>query len=360
MYIRWLDDLSLSDINLVGGKNASLGEMYGQLQTNGIKVPYGFAVTVNAYDKFIDHNNLKSAITNLTAKIIPNDLNSLSSIGSEIRILIVNGNFPEDLKNEIVASYRDLNTHYNMSNVDVAIRSSSISEDSLISSYAGQQDTYLNITTDNSVLEHIKRCYASLYTDRAISYRIDKEESTDNLKMSVGVQKMVRSDLACSGVAFTIDTESGFKNAIIINASYGLGELVVGGQVDPDEYTIFKTTGAIINKKLGSKCEKMLYDLESNTIIANTTLAEQQHFCLDDEKITQLGKWSLIIEQYYSKLANVEWKPMDIEWAKDARDGKLYIVQARPETIYGGKKEIALIAIPINNSIKAKERTFIV
>ena len=343
IYIGFFDEICLSDASIVGGKNASLGEMYQHLKSNNVRVPYGFAVKINAYESFIEYNNLKLQISDLQSQLDSNDLESLSHIGNQIRQLIINSKFPQSIQDEIITAYRQLCSHYNTTNVDVAIRSSSISEDSTVNSYAGQQDTYLNISGESEVLEHIKKCYASLYTDRAISYRIDKNESDDNIKMSVAVQKMVRSDLACSGVAFTIDVESGFKNAIIINGSYGLGELIVGGQIDPDEYIFFKTTKSIIDKKLGSKRQKMIYNNvlasdqsiiihKESTLCIDTTETERNNFCLQDNQIHELCQWALNIEDHYTLLNNGIHRPMDIEWAVDGLSNELFIVQARPLT----------------------------
>lgn len=333
-YIKFFDEISLKDTSLVGGKNSSLGEMYQHLRANNVRVPYGFAVTIQAYEAFIDHNNLASQIAEIMSNL-KDDLGSLSEVGSQVRQLIRSGEYPTDLSEEITQAYKLLCEYYKVPHVDVAVRSSSLSEDSVTSSYAGQQDTYLNISELDNVLMHIKMCYASLYTDRAISYCRSQNDSIGSRKMSVGVQKMVRSDLGASGVAMTIDTESGFRNAIIINGSYGLGELVVGGEVDPDEFCIFKPTGAIIDKKLGSKLKKLIYEeqgSQNKTKEVETTSQERSLFCLDERHIRKLGRWAIDIENHYAKIAGVESRPMDIEWAFDGQSDELYIVQARPVT----------------------------
>jgi pyruvate,water dikinase len=348
-YTLFFNNISLFDSNRVGGKNASLGEMYQHLFQQGINVPYGFAITIDAFDEYIKHNKLKDRIFDLRKEyeLSNNNLKVLQETGTKIRDLIINGEFPQKISDDIIKSYKQLSIFYNTSDdiLDVAVRSSSVSEDSVTASYAGQQDTYLNINGIESLLSHVKKCYASLYTDRALIYRVDKNESEDKLKMSVCIQKMVRSDIGSSGVVFTIDTESGFKNAVIINASYGLGELIVGGNVDPDEYTYFKPTGSIIDKKIGSKKKKLIYNLlnqNDTTIEEDTTYIEQNQFCLEDTMILKLGKWATLIEAHYAKIYNCENKPMDIEWAIDGQSNELYIVQARPETV-ASQKNYAMI-----------------
>jgi pyruvate,water dikinase len=343
-YIKFFDEVSLKDISQVGGKNASLGEMYQHLREHNVRVPYGFAVTISGYEVFIEHNHLGPQIAQLMSTLKPDDLESLSQVGSQIRQLIAGGDYPSELESEITQAYKLLCDYYVVKHVDVAVRSSSLSEDSVTSSYAGQQDTYLNVSQLDNVLLYIKMCYASLYTDRAISYcaSIETKDPTqknmsETRKMGICVQKMVRSDLGASGVAMTVDTESGFHNAIIINGSLGLGEFVVGGEVDPDEFCIFKPTGAIIDKKLGSKLKKLVYadttdTNKDNTKEVETTTKERNTFCLDERQVRKLGRWAIDIENHYAKIAGVTSRPMDIEWAFDGQSEELYIVQARPVT----------------------------
>ena len=373
--IQFFDQISLKDKKSVGGKNSSLGEMFQNLSQFGIQVPYGFAIKVDGYIEFMKHNKLQKKIENLMKQIInkQDDIVHISKIGNKIRQLIVNGAFPDSLQHQILKSYESLCQYYNTDQVDVAVRSSSIGEDSVSNSYAGQQDTYLNIRGPHLLLLRIKDCYASLYTDRAICYRLDKNEPEENIQMSVGVQKMVRSDLGTSGVIFTVDTESGFKDAIIINASYGLGELIVGGSIEPDEYIIFKKKRCIIDKKIGRKNEKLVYcennqtrgdrdpsasdlpqspqdglnitikggamgESPNQTKKIDVPLNDQNRFCLSDSEILKLSDWALLIENHYSKLSNV-YQPMDIEWAIDGLNGDLFIVQARPETVISQKNQ---------------------
>lgn len=349
-YILFFESIDHNSRLRVGGKNASLGEMYRHFSNNGelgqdvsINIPYGFAITTEAYDRFIEYNNFLEPIRNFRKED--------KTDGSYIRNLIVSGKFPIDLQEYITNAYTRLNEFYSNSDnmIEVAVRSSSINEDSVTNSFAGQQDTYLNIRGISNLLLYIKKCFASLFTDRVLYYSknlfddVQNGDKVEGLKMSVCIQKMVRSDLGVSGVLFTIDTESGFRNAVIINASYGLGELVVGGLVDPDEYTFFKSTGAIIDKKRGLKREKLVYSnisfSEESTVIMTTSSEERNRFCLNDSQIEQLGKSAMIIEKHYSNINN---RPVDIEWAFDGLSQELFIVQARPETT----------TKPINNVIE--------
>lgn len=343
-YIKWFDELSMKDVPLVGGKNASLGQMITQLSQKGIRVPEGFAVTAQAYWYFVKENNILAKMQQIMNKLTDqNDLSKLKEVGSEVRALIIGSVMPDDLAKEIDQAYKDLCKKYKQENVDVAVRSSATAEDLPGASFAGQQDTFLNIRGISELLEACKKSMASLFTDRAIIYRIEKGFDHFKVALSIGVQKMVRSDLASAGVAFTLDTESGFKDMVTINASWGLGEFVVKGNVNPDEFRVFKTTlqqgyNPIIKKLLGDKPIKLIYGDDKNHPTQEVTVGNKQfvNFSLTDDEILELARYCLIIENHYSKINN-KWMPMDIEWAKDGFDKKLYIIQARPETIHGTK-----------------------
>jgi pyruvate, water dikinase len=342
-FILWFNEISIDDVPLVGGKNASLGEMYEELTKKGVNIPNGFALTAHAYDFFIAKSKLHIKITKLLKKIKKGNIKHLHKYGSEIRSLILDAEFPEELKQEVKKAYEKLSKEYKMRNADVAVRSSATAEDLPDASFAGQQETYLNIKGYLQVIEACKKCIASLFTDRAISYRVDKGFNHVKIKLSVGVQKMVRSDKASSGVMFTLDTESGFENVVYVTAAYGLGENIVQGNVNPDEYYVFKPTlkkgfKPIIRKQIGSKEFRLIYDHTGNKTTKNITVEkhERKKIVLEDKEILKLAEWGVIIEEHYSKKAN-KYKPMDIEWAKDGESGKLYIVQARPETVQSQK-----------------------
>lgn len=341
--VMWLNEVGMEDIELVGGKNASLGEMIRNLSPLGIKIPMGFVVTSRAYWYFVEHNNLKDKIRQTLTGLDPNDIEDLSKRGLAIRDMIKGGVFPQDLKEEIIKTYEELSKMYGQYRVDVAVRSSATAEDLPNASFAGQQDTYLNIKGDEDLLSAIRSCFASLFTDRAISYRESFKFDHFAIGLSVGVQKMVRSDLAASGVAFSIDSDSGFRDVVLINASYGLGEMVVQGAVTPDEFLVFKPTlkegyESIIEKKLGRKTHKMVYGTspEERTKIIAVSKEEQAKFCLSDPEVLKLADWVMKIEEYYSNKYG-RWTPMDCEWAKDGEINELFIVQARPETIHSQK-----------------------
>lgn len=338
---KWLDNTGLNELELVGGKNASLGEMIQNLSSRDILVPFGFIITSNAFDLFMEYNNLNNRIDEMIQFIDVDDLCNLTNNGQKIRQMILSGTMPELLENSIIEYYNNLSLKYVEENTDVAVRSSGTSEDLPDASFAGQQDTYLNIRGIPLLIHKIKSCFASLYTDRAISYRrIMNFKNT--IKLSVCIQKMVRSDIGSSGVAFSIDPDTGFRDVVIINGSWGLGEMVVSGQVKPDEFIVFKNLDnyPIIDKNIGEKNYKMIYDDNSNqkTKIVDTTILEQNQFCLSEENITLLAKWTHIIEKYYSDKYQ-RWCPVDIEWALDGLTNKLYIVQARPETIHSRKAD---------------------
>ncbi|GIU68937.1 MAG: phosphoenolpyruvate synthase [Candidatus Woesearchaeota archaeon] len=345
MFILWFDQLNNDDVPYVGGKNASLGEMYVNLTSKGIKVPNGFALTAYAYRYFLEKAGIKEQIKQILSDLNTHDIQNLSERGQKVRDTILRAEFPQELKNAILSAYRDLCGAYkrDRSDVDVAVRSSATAEDLPDASFAGQQETYLNIRGDFQVLEAVKKCIASLFTNRAISYRVDKGFDHFNIALSVGVQKMVRSDKACSGVMFSIDTESGFKDVVFITGSWGLGENIVQGAVNPDEYYVFKPTlkqgyKPVISKKIGTKELKMVYSFEGNKPTKNIVVPESERnkFVLNDEEILTLARWACIIEDHYSWKAG-HFKPMDMEWAKDGETGELYIVQARPETVVSRK-----------------------
>jgi len=340
--VLWYQNVNNQDVGIVGGKNASLGEMIQQLKTKGVNVPDGFATTAYAFRHFIANAGIESQLRDLFSQMDINEVNSLQKTGKKARSLILNTPFPEDLKTAITQAYQELCHRYG-DETDVAVRSSATAEDLPEASFAGQQETYLNICGVQAVLEACHKCFASLFTNRAISYRENKGFDHLAVALSVGVQKMVRSDLASAGVMFSIDTETGFKNAALITAAYGLGENVVQGAVNPDEYLVFKPTlkqgyQPILEKRLGTKGMKLVYDVGGSKQTHNVAVSERDRetFCLSDEEILQLGRWAVEIEDHYSNLRGHD-TPMDIEWAKDGITGELLIVQARPETVQSQK-----------------------
>jgi len=340
--VLWFEEVGINDIPLVGGKNASLGEMIQQLTPKGVNVPTGFATSAYAYRYFIKAAGLEKKLRQLFADLDVDDVSNLQQRGKQARSLILNTSFPQELQDAISAAYQELCDRYG-EDTEVAIRSSATAEDLPDASFAGQQETYLNVHGIKRVLEYCHRCFASLFTDRAISYRHNNGFDHLEVALSVGVQKMVRSDLASSGVMFSIDTESGFKNAALITGAYGLGENVVQGAVNPDEYFVFKPTlkdgfRPILEKRLGNKRIKMVYDLGSSRLTKNVWVpeSEQEKFCITDDEILQLARWAVQIEDHYGAVRGV-YTPMDIEWAKDGITGELFIVQARPETVQSQK-----------------------
>ncbi|AEH43910.1 phosphoenolpyruvate synthase [Thermodesulfatator indicus DSM 15286] len=341
--IMWFEEISIKDVPLVGGKNASLGEMYRNLTPKGINVPDGFAVTAAAYRYFIHENHLDDKIREILTGLDTHDIKDLQRRGKKVREIILKAKMPEKLAASIKEAYHKLEEKY-YPEVDVAVRSSATAEDLPDASFAGQQETFLNVRGAENVIEFVKRCFASLFTDRAISYRQDKGFDHFNVYLSVAIQKMVRSDAASSGVMFTIDTESGYREVVYITGAWGLGENVVQGAVNPDEFYVFKPTlkkgfRPILSKKLGSKELMMIYGKSKRCPVRNIKTPKElrQKFCLTDDEILKLAEWAIIIEDHYGR-------PMDIEWAKDG-DGKevgtgeLFIVQARPETVHGTKQE---------------------
>ena len=355
---KWLCETNMQEVELVGGKNASLGEMIQSLGELGLCIPNGFIITSIGYDYYMKHNNLYDIVNKLMQEININNTNDLKSKGCKIREIIENGNIPEDMKIEINNKYSELSKEYNVDNVDVAVRSSGTAEDMPDASFAGQQDTYLNVTGNNNIFDSIKKCFASLFNDRAISYRKEMNYDSVNVKLSICIQKMIRSDLSSAGVAFSLDVNTGCKDIVVINGSYGLGEIVVSGQIKPDEFLVFKPTlkndfFAIIDKNISNKKSKIIYseDPAEKVRFADVELYNQNKPCLNDVQILLLSKWVVKIEEYYSKIFN-RWCPMDIEWAVDGLTNRLYILQARPETIYSRKKETDIIEYKMNKNEK--------
>jgi pyruvate,water dikinase len=342
-FIKRFAEIDIGDVPSVGGKNASLGEMVRELVPHGIRVPDGFAVTADAYRYFLTSNRLDAEIQRELADLDVHDVAALQRCGSRIRQRIVEATIPDDLRRAIVEAYAQLEAETvglgEAERLDVAVRSSATAEDLPDASFAGQQETYLNVQGTTQLLETCRRCFASLFTDRAISYRIDKGFDHLKVALSIGVQRMVRSDLASSGVMFSIDTESGFANAVLINSAYGLGENVVQGTVNPDEFYVFKPTleqgfRPIIRRKLGSKEFKLIYDVGGSKMVRNVPVpaAERRCYSVSDDDVLELARYAIRIEKHYSAKYGRP-TPMDIEWAKDGRSGELFIVQARPETV---------------------------
>jgi pyruvate,water dikinase len=350
-FILWFDEINKDDIPLVGGKNANLGEMYLMLTNTTstifpaekINVPFGFAVTAYSYRYFIQQNGLDNRIKTALQGLDTRDIRQLEEVGRNVRKWIMEAVFPQDLDSAIRAAYREMGNRLQVdSDLDVAVRSSATAEDLATASFAGQQESYLNIRGENALMEAIKKAFASLFTNRAISYRVDQHFDHFQVALSVAVQKMARSDRGASGVLFTLDTDTGFRDVVLINGSWGLGEFVVKGAVTPDEFMIFKPAlkkgfAPIISKKLGSKEKKLIYALEGTSPTREVPVApnEQQRFVLNNEQILRLARWGMMIEEHYQK-------PMDIEWAYDAQDNELYIVQARPETVQARKNMLML------------------
>ncbi|MGZ3769303.1 MAG: phosphoenolpyruvate synthase [Bdellovibrio sp.] len=360
-FIRWFNEISMKDIPLVGGKNASLGEMYQALNPKGIEIPNGFAITADAFTELIKQNDLAEKIYPSLARLNTQDTGLLAKTGKEIRTLIRQSGLPKNISDEIRQAYSELCKKSGVEQLDVAVRSSATAEDLPDASFAGQQETFLNIRGEEDLLNACLQCFASLFTDRAISYRSEKGFEHQKVRLSIGVQQMVRSDLAASGVIFTLDTESGAPNVILINSSYGLGENIVGGRVDPDEFLVSKpllekAPLPILRRKIGTKQLRMVYSTQGSRTTRNIEVskADQEKLSIADFDVVKLAKWAHAIEQYYSQLNN-RTTPMDIEWAKDGRTGKLFILQARPETVHSSKKEIKFI----NYSLKQRSKVLL-
>ena len=338
-YIRWFDEITINDVPLVGGKNASLGEMYQELVPKGVRVPNGFAITADAYRYLVNSAGIMPEMEKVLAGIDKLNLEDFARRGHRLRELIYQVPLPHDLAEEIAAAYHALCRQYG-ENTDVAVRSSATAEDLPTASFAGQQETYLNIRGAAQLMDACRRCFASLYTDRAISYRIDQGFDHFKVALSIGVMKMVRSDMAASGVMFTLDTETGFRDVVLVSGAYGLGENVVQGAVNPDDFYVFKPTlrtghRPVIRKKLGEKSIKMIYGSGTSKVLTRNVevpLAERRLFCLSDDEILELARYAVDIEAHYSQRAGKD-QPMDMEWAKDGITGEIFIVQARPETV---------------------------
>ncbi len=340
-YVIWFENLRMHDVERVGGKNASLGEMISQLAEKGVRVPGGFATTAEAYRAFLAHNGLNERISAALAGLDIEDVAELARVGKEIRQWILETPFPEQLDAEIAAAWDKMVADAGSADISVAVRSSATAEDLPDASFAGQQETFLNINGLDNVKEAMKHVFASLYNDRAISYRVHKGFAHDVVALSAGVQRMVRSDSGASGVMFTIDTESGFEDVVFVTSSYGLGEMVVQGAVNPDEFYVHKPTlragrPAVLRKTMGSKLIKMVFADQAEAGKSVQTIdvpeADRRQFSISNEEITELAQYALIIEEHYGR-------PMDIEWGRDGIDGKLYILQARPETVKSQEKE---------------------
>jgi pyruvate,water dikinase len=336
IFIKKFNEIGIADVSIVGGKNSSLGEMFTQLSDKGIKVPNGFATTASAFSYFLDYNDLKKSLQELMSELDRKNYSNLKEIGSKARQLLLSAKIPTDLSEAIVEAYKELcGENY----FEVAVRSSATAEDLPQASFAGQHESYLNIKGEEELINSVQKCFASLYTDRAIKYREDNGFRHEQVLLSVGVQKMVRSDLASSGVGFTLEPESGFRDIIHLSGVWGLGENIVQGTVTPDEYLVFKPTlkqnkNAIIQKRLGDKSKTMIYSFGKNaassTINIDTPVGLREQYVLNDAEILQLAKWALIIEEHYAK-------PMDIEWAKDGISNEIFIIQARPETVHSSQ-----------------------
>ena len=375
-FVLWFEEVGIEDVPLVGGKNASLGEMIQQLASSGVNVPTGFATTAHAYRYFVEKAGLQEQLRQMFSDLDVEDLQNLRERGKQARTLVLNTPFPKDLDLAIAQAYLKLCERYGSDpklcdrlapdqqqqckeysyDTDVAVRSSATAEDLPDASFAGQQETYLNVHGVKDVLEACHKCFASIFTDRAISYRTIKGFDHFDVALSVGVQKMVRSDLASSGVMFSIDTETGFKNAALVTSAYGLGENIVQGAVNPDEFFVFKPTliegfRPILGKRLGSKEIKMIYDLGGGKQIKNVPVppSERTKFSITDDEVLTLAKWACIIEDHYSEKRG-QYSPMDIEWAKDGQTGELFIVQARPETVQSQKSGSVLRSYKLNGS----------
>jgi pyruvate,water dikinase len=346
--ILWLNEVGIGDVPLVGGKNGSLGEMYTNLIPKGVNLPDGFALTSSFYWKFLKANGLDKKLAEFFKGFNPNSVKSIQEVGKKSRAAILKAELPEDLKKETLAAYGRLSQKYGK-NPDVAVRTSAVCEDMPNASFAGQFETYLNVRGNNELLAAVRKCIASTFSDRAIAYREEKKIGQLEFALSVGVIKMVRSDLASSGIIFTLDTETGFPNVVLINSIWGVGELIVKGRITPDEFYVFKPTlqvenpqgklyEPIIVKNLGRKTEKYIYSSAGGLKTARVKPQEQLKFSLNDDEILKLARWAVLIEEHYSAKSG-KWMPQDIEWAKDGKTGELFIVQSRPETVHAASTE---------------------
>ncbi len=343
-YVLDLSEVGADDVALVGGKCSSLGELFRELTTQGVRAVDGYSTTSHAYETILQNDGLRKKLQKLLKGLDVNDLDELARVGSEARNLMLEAPFPADLEAAIIGAYEKLGERIGKKSFEVAVRSSATAEDLPDASFAGQQDTILNVKGNGKLIEACRQCYASLWTDRAISYRTAKGFDHFDVALSIGIQPMVRSDIACSGVMFTLDTESGFREAVVINGAWGLGEAVVQGMATPDEWIVFKPTlklgfRPIVTRKLGVKEVKMVFaDDGSGTQVRDVVATQRNRFCLAGFEVLQLAEWACKIEDHYSKRAGKS-QPMDIEWAKDGITGELFILQARPETVHAQKTE---------------------
>jgi len=348
-FVKWFKDLSIKDVDEVGGKNASLGEMYNNLTPLGVNVPNGFAITASAYKHYLESNELTQKLQKLFENFNPDNIDELKNVGKAARSLILKAEIPKDLKKEILNAYKQLKKEYG-DDVSLAVRSSATAEDSPTASFAGQNETYLNVKGEENLLWAYKMCIASNFTDRSISYKYTHGFDPLKVYLAVTVMKMVRSDKGSSGVMFSIDTESGFRDVVFINAAWGLGENIVQGTIDPDSFYVHKPTfkkgkKAVLKRKLGDKKLMMIFSeklemanlAEQFTKNIKTPIEKRMKFAIEDDDVLQLADWAIKIEEHYSKLNN-KYTPMDMEWTKDGIDGKLYMVQARPETVHSQEK----------------------
>jgi len=333
-YILWFKEISAKDVPLVGGKNASLGEMFSKLTKKGINIPDGFALTSASYRYFLRVNKIDKKLRDIFANLNSENIKNLQEVGRKSRNLILKSDFPKDLKEEIVGHYREMEKKYGK-NCDIAARSSATAEDLPGASFAGQHETFLNVRGEKELLKAVKKCIASLFNDRAIAYREEKGFDHFKIALSVGVQKMVRSDLASSGIMFTLDTETGFQNVVLINAIFGVGEMIVKGLITPDEFYIFKPTlkqgyKSVIINNLGRKTKKYIFNKAGGLKEVSVSPGDRLKFAITGKEALTLGRWAQIIEEHYRR-------PQDVEWAKDGKTGEIFIVQSRPETVHTPK-----------------------
>jgi pyruvate,water dikinase len=351
-YIVWFKNIGIKDVPLVGGKNASLGEMFRHLVPEGINIPNGFALTSHAYFYFLKESGVYDQLKDIFKNFKPNDIDSLQETGKKSRDLILKADMPKKLERKIVKYYKKLCQIYKEKDTVVAIRSSATAEDSPTASFAGQQETYLNVRGEQEVLKAVKKCVSSLFTDRAIAYRQEKGYDHLQMALSVGIQKMINSGIGSSGIMFTLDTETGFPNVVLINSIWGVGEMIVKGKITPDEFFVFKPTlkqghKSIIVKNLGRKTKKLIYSVKGGLKEIPVKKEQQLKFSISDADILILAKWACKVEDYYSGL-NKKWMPQDLEWAKDGKTGKLFIVQSRPETIHRSERKTVYTEYSIN------------
>lgn len=361
LYTRWFEEMGIDDVAQVGGKNASLGEMYQKLTAQGVRVPNGFAVTAEAYRMVLDENNAWSRLHEVLDELDPDNLNDLQTRGAKARAIIAKSKLSTTLQSEIISQYAKLKQQYG-DDVSLAVRSSATAEDSPEASFAGQNDTYLNISNEEALLNAYHRCLIFNFTDRSIHYKYDNGYDYFKVDLCVVVMKMVRSDISASGVMFSIDTETGFKDVVFINSALGLGENIVQGTIDPDTFYVYKPSfengfRAVLKRRLGKKEQKMVFTDTLNTdniaveYTANvpTTPAEQNQFSISDEDVMVLADYAIKVEKHYSRQKG-KHKPMDMEWAKDGLDGHIYMVQARPETVESQKIDNVLRIYQLNNT----------